>query len=310
LAPLPKYYAAATASFGEEFKNACNDLVTSFKNTRIWFALGLNDVVARYRGSVLGPFWITLTTAVFVLGIGLLYAGLMNVPVDRYIPWMTTGLVVWSLISQVVLEGADAFVAASDVLRQAALPAPLFVWRVIWRNVLTFVHQLPVLIIVGLWFGYLLHVRLGEAAIGFALVLINVSWFALAFAAICARFRDLKQILASLIQLLFFLSPVLWIPNEMRGLSGHPTAASPVAQVLALLHGPTGGEPLHLRSVAYLLLMALNPIVHMLDVLRGPLIGEPFHLHSVLYLLASALAGWAFTLVFLAKVRRRIVHYV
>jgi ABC-type polysaccharide/polyol phosphate export permease len=262
----------------EEFRSACTDLVNSFKNTRIWFALGLNDVVARYRGSILGPFWITLTTAVFVLGIGFLYAGLMKVSVDRYLPWMTTGLVVWGLISQVALEGADSFISASDVLRQAALPAPLFVWRVIWRNVLTFVHQLPVLIIVGLKFGYLFQVRLGEAAVGFVLVLVNISWFALAFAAICARFRDLKQILASLIQLLFFLSPVLWIPSEMKGFGGR--------------------------------LMTLNPIVHMLDVLRGPLIGAPFHLYSVIYLLASGVAGWAFTLVFLAKVRRRIVHYV
>ena len=278
MSALPRYYAAASSSFVDEFKGACRDLVSSFKDTRIWFALGLNDVVARYRGSILGPFWITLTTAIFVLGIGFLYAGLMKISLDRYLPWMTTGLVVWNLISQTALEGADAFVAASDVLRQAALPAPLFVWRVIWRNVLTFVHQLPVLVIVGLKFGYLLHVHLGEAVIGFVLIVLNISWFALAFAAICARFRDLKQILASLIQLLFFLSPVLWIPSEMKGLGGR--------------------------------LLTLNPIVHMLDVLRGPLIGEHFHLRSVLILVAIALAGWAFTLVFLAKVRRRIVHYV
>lgn len=278
MSALPRYYAAASSSFADEFKSACGDIVTSFKDTRIWFALGLNDVVARYRGSILGPFWITLTTAVFVLGIGFLYAGLMKVSLDRYLPWMTTGLVVWNLISQTVMEGADAFVAASDVLRQAALPAPLFVWRVIWRNVLTFVHQLPVLIVVGFKFGYLFHIYLGEAVIGFVLVVINISWFALAFAAICARFRDLKQILASLIQLLFFLSPVLWIPSEMRGLGQQ--------------------------------LIALNPIVHMLDVLRGPLIAEHFHLHSVVFLLVMGVAGWGLTLVFLAKVRRRIVHYV
>jgi lipopolysaccharide transport system permease protein len=140
------------------------------------------------------------------------------------------------------------------------------------------VHQLPVLVIVGFKFGYLMHIHLGEAVIGFVLVVLNISWFALAFAALCARFRDMKQILASLIQLLFFLSPVLWIPNEMKGLGGR--------------------------------LLALNPIVHMLDVLRGPLIAEHFHLHSVLFLLVMGVAGWAFTLVFLAKVRRRIVHYV
>jgi lipopolysaccharide transport system permease protein len=191
---------------------------------------------------------------------------------------MTTGLVVWNLISQTVLEGSDSFIAASDVLRQASLPAPLFVWRVVWRNVLTFVHQLPVLVVLALMFHYLTRIHLGEALAGLVLILINVAWFALLCAVFCARFRDLKQILASLMQLLFFLSPVLWIPSDMKGL-GHR-------------------------------LMALNPVVAMLDVLRGPLIGEHPALGSVLYLVGAAFLGWVATVLVLAKARRRIVHYV
>lgn len=273
-----RYYAAARNSFAEEFKCACTELVDSLKTTRIWFTLGLNDIVARYRGSILGPFWITLTTAVFVLGIGFLYAGLMKVSIDRYLPWMTTGLVVWGLVSQTALEGGDAFISVSNVLRQTNLPSPLFVWRVVWRNLLTFIHQLPILLILAVKFHYLMRIDLPEASVGLVLIMMNVSWFALLSAAFCARFRDLKQILASLIQLLFFLSPVLWIPSEMKGFGGK--------------------------------LMAMNPVMHMLDVLRGPLIGEHFSLFSVAYLMITAALGWAFTLLCFTKVRRRIVHYV
>ncbi len=278
MSATPRYYAAASASFVEELKSAWADFRASFKTTRIWYALGLNDIAARYRGSILGPFWITLTTAVFVLGIGFLYAGLMKVSIERYLPWMTTGLVVWGLISQTVLEGGDAFIAAGNVMRQTCLPTPLWVWRVVWRNILTFAHQIPVLIILAIKFNYLTRINLPEAIVGLVLIVLNISWFSFFCAVACARFRDFKQILASLTQLLFFLSPVLWIPGEMKGVGGK--------------------------------LMALNPVVHMLNVLRGPLLGQGLSLFSVVYLLAATVAGWLFIVVFFTMVRRRIVHYV
>jgi lipopolysaccharide transport system permease protein len=278
LSALPRHYATARASFVQEIRAAWTDIAESFKASNLWFALGLNDIVARYRGSIIGPFWITLTTAVFVLGVGFLYAGLMKVSVANYLPWMTTGVVVWGLISQSVLEGGDSLIAAGQVLRQTAIPVPLFVWRVVWRNLLTFCHQAPVLLIVAIKFGYLLRMNLPEAILGIGLVEANVTWFALFCAILCARFRDMQQILASLTQLLFFLSPVLWLPTGMRGLGGQ--------------------------------IMMFNPVVHMLNAVRGPLIGQDIPLFSGLYLVGSAIVGWAFVIVFFSRVRRRIVHYV
>ena len=278
MSALPRYYATASSSFLDEFKQACRDLVGSLRNTRIWLALGLNDIVARYRGSILGPFWITLTTAIFVLGIGFLYAELMKVSVDRYLPWMATGLVVWGLISQTVLEGADAFISVGNVMRQTALPAPIFVWRVVWRNLLNFAHQLPVLAVMAIKFKYVGAISLPEAVLGLALILLNVSWFALVCGALCARYRDLKQVLASLTQLLFFLSPVMWIPSEMKGVSGR--------------------------------LITFNPVAHMLNVLRGPLLGQGMSRTSVIFLVVGGAVGWSLTMLFFARVRRRLVHYV
>lgn len=278
MSALPRYYATASSSFADELGQACRDLFRSVRDTRIWLTLGLHDIVARYRGSILGPFWITLTTAVFVLGIGFLYAELMKVSVDRYLPWMATGLVVWGLISQTALEGADAFISVGNVMRQTSLPAPIFVWRVVWRNLLNFAHQLPVLVVMAIKFQYGAAINLPEAALGLALILLNVSWFSLVCGALCARYRDLKQILASVIQLLFFLSPVMWIPNDMRGMSSK--------------------------------LIIFNPVAYMLDVLRGPLLGQGMNPTSAIVLVVGAVLGWGFTMLFYAKVRRRLVHYV
>jgi ABC-type polysaccharide/polyol phosphate export permease len=272
------YYALARNSFPAELKAGFKDIWNSFKSYRIWVAVGLNDVAARYRGSLLGPFWITITTAVFVLGIGFLYAGLMRVPPDRYLPWMTLGIVVWGLINQTVLEGADAFIAAGNMLRQTAIPVPLFIWRVVWRNILTFLHQAPVIIAVALWFGFFLRMNVPEALIGLVLILVNVSWFALCAAIVSARFRDLQQVLAAVMQVVFFLSPVLWIPSETRGASG--------------------------------LFVSLNPIAQMLNVVRDPLLGQGLSRYGVLYLLALAIVGWTVALLFFSRIRRRIVHYL
>lgn len=275
---LPRHYAAAKSTFGAEVLAATGEVADSLKNNRIWIALGLNDIASRYRGSLLGPFWITLTTAVFVLGIGFVYAGLMKVSPDRYLPWMATGIVIWGLINQTVQESADSLIAANAVLRQTAIPVPVFVWRVVWRNLLTFAHQLPVVVAVGAWYHFLLHVDVLHALLGLVLIEINLAWFALVMAIACARFRDLQQVLASVMQLVFFISPVIWIPSETKGFTG--------------------------------LFVTLNPAVHMLNVVRGPVLAQGFSRFSALYLIAMAVAGWAFALLMFSRVRRRIVHYV
>ncbi len=245
--------------------------------SRLWIALANNDILSRYRGSVLGPFWITITTIVFILGIGALYSSIMKVPMNNYVPYLATGIIIWNFINQLIVDGADSFIAASQILRQTAIPLPLFIWRTAWRNVLIFCHQAPVLLGVGLWFHYLLKMNVPEAALGLFLVVVNVSWIAFCAAIACARFRDLQQVLASIMQLLFFVSPIIWVQGSTNRFGK---------------------------------ITELNPIANMLSVTRNPLIGQSIDMNSVVYLLVMGSIGWLLTFLIFAAVRRRIVHYV
>ncbi len=274
---LPRHYASARTSLADELRAAQQDVVDSFRLTRLWFALGLNDIASRYRGSVLGPFWITITTIVFVAGIGLVYARLMHVSLEQYLPWLATGAVIWGFINQSIQESADAFIAASAVLRQTAIPLPVFIWRVIWRNLLTLAHQTPVLLGVAVIFHYLTKINVPMALVGLVLVTVNISWISFCASIACARFRDVQQILASVLQMVFFITPVLWIPSGSRGVT---------------------------------LLNTLNPIAHMLNVIRNPLMGLPTNWLSLKVLTLIAVIGWGFSFLLFAASRRRIVHYV
>lgn len=275
---LPRHYVAARGSFASELAAASRDFAQSFQQWRLWTTLAFNDILARYRGSLLGPFWITLSTSVFVVGIGLVYGGLMRQPAEKYVPWIATGVVIWNFISSTILESGDAYIHGAVIIRSGSLPLPIFVWRVICRSIVNFAHQITVIVAVALWFHFLLKINLPMVLAGLALVIINVSWMSFFTAITAARFRDIQQVNATLIQLIFFISPVIWIPSDMTSV----------------------------RS----LLLNLNPVYHLLNVTRNPILGMPVPLHSIAFLLVMAVVGWAVAFILYASVRRRIVHYL
>jgi ABC-type polysaccharide/polyol phosphate export permease len=278
LTPLPRHYAAARRSFADELLAAGRDFGNSFQQSRLWTTLAINDIAGRYRGSILGPFWITLAQAVFVFGISIVYGDLMHVSVEKYVPWMASGVVMWTLISGMIMESSDAFISGAIIIRQTALPLPLFVWRVACRSLLNFAHQIVVVLAVAVWFHYLLQIQYAQFMLGLLLVLFNITWMSFIAAIVSARFRDVQQIITTAMQLVFFISPVIWIPGEMSGARG--------------------------------LLLRSNPIYHMLEVTRTPLIGRPGDWHSFLVLAVMGVVGWLFTFLVYGAVRRRIVHYL
>ena len=254
------------------------DFLQSFEQWPLWKALAFNDILSRYRGSMLGPFWITVTTVSFVVGISLVYSSLMHIATEKYVPWLTCGVVIWNTMASTILESGEAFVSSSAIIRAGSLPLPMFVWRVVLRNVLNFAHQLVVILGVAVWFHFLFRMNLPMAVVGFALVLFNISWIAFAAAILSARFRDIQQVIATLMQLIFFVSPVIWMSQDIHGI----------------------------RSM----ILTANPFYHLLEVTRDPLLGLPTPLSSIGLLLALGAIGWTVTFLLYATVRRRIVHYL
>ena len=146
-----------------EFSMAFADLRASLDRIGLAWSLAKHDVVSRYRGSILGPFWITLSMGLMVAGIGFLYANLFKVPVNEFIPYVALGIVFWGLMSNVIIEGCGTFVQASGILSQTSLPMFTFVWRTIMRNVINLMHH--AVIIVGVlvsWIGSLVLYAFGQ----------------------------------------------------------------------------------------------------------------------------------------------------
>ena len=102
-----------------EFAMAYADLRASVPKLGLAWSLASHDVISRYRGSILGPFWITLSMAFMVLGIGFLYSELQHISLQETMPFVALGIVFWGMISLVIIEGCET----RDIMPQNTIPS-------------------------------------------------------------------------------------------------------------------------------------------------------------------------------------------
>ena len=256
-AALPLY--VSDASQPRRRAAALEDVATGLRRWRLPAALARLDIRNRYRGSVLGPFWLTLSTAVMVVGLGLLYSSLFKMELAGYLPFIAVSLIVWNMISQTVTDACTSLTSVEGIIRQVPLPFSVHVLRCVFRNALISAHSLPLIVLVFLACGTMPGPEVVLLIPGLALVVVNAFFVALFLGMLCARFRDIGPIVASLMQLAFFMSPVLWKP-ELLGDKAKWLPLNPFYVLMETVRGPLveGGVPglVWLSAGLYTLLVA------------------------------------------------------
>jgi lipopolysaccharide transport system permease protein len=256
---------------------AQRDLLSAIKAWPLWTMLGWNDIRQRYRRSTLGPFWITLSMAVFIGVLGVIYSRIFHVDVEAYLPFLTAGYLTLGFISQVVNESCMAFQESERIIKQIRLPYGVYVFRCIWRNFIVFLHTIVIFIPVALLF----HVPLRFADFlvipGLILLLANLSWIALTLAILATRFRDLPQMVATLTQILMFATPIMWQASQLSG-------SYWIAEI--------------------------NPLYHFIELVRSPLLGNEPSALSWAVAITTLVLGWALSLILLNRASNRVVFWV
>lgn len=282
------------------FARTFTDLKTGFANHELWAHLGWQDIKQRYRRSVIGPFWITIATGVMALGLGILYSALFHMKIETFLPYITTGFIVWNFILACITEGAETFIANEGMIKQMTAPLTVYVLRTVWRQVLMLAHNLIIYVIVllvsigtlgspyhmsednsgplhpGLGFGMLLVIP------GFILLVVSGVWVSLLFGIISTRFRDIPQVINSLVQLVFYMTPIVWSPDVL---------------------GERG------RSIGHTAVQ-FNPLYHYVQVVRGPLLGQQVGWWSWVIVVALTGLGWGTALLVMKNYRSRVSYWV
>lgn len=256
---------------------ALEDLAQGFRRWPLWSTLGWRDIRKRYRRSMLGPLWLTLSMAILVASLGLIYGTLFRLDPAAYLPFLAVGLATWTFIAAIANEGCTGFIELEPLIKNVRFPLSVHVLRLLWRNLIIFGHNMIIFVAVAAVFGVRPGAEILLAPLGLALLLVNAFWMMLLLGIVCTRFRDVPPIVASLIQLLFFITPVMWKPE--------------------LLGDRTW-------------LIAFNPLHHLVEIVRAPVLGRLPGWESWAAAALLAVAGWTVAFVGFARFRKRIAYWL
>lgn len=270
----------ATVTWGAGQKSAemaVADLLDGLAAWRLWGRMGWNDILQRYRRSLLGPFWLTASMAIMVVALGFLYAELFNTPIRDFLPFLCTGLLVWNLLATFLSEGGMIFTSAESYIKQVRLPYSIYVYRSSWSKIIIFAHNFVI------YFGVLIYFGIWPGAIallaipGLILVVLNGALATFYIGILSARFRDIPPLINSVVQLVFFVTPIMWKP-----------------------------ELLHRRAY----IADINPFFHLIEIVRTPLLGNAPDLKNYLAVLLITAVNLGFAGLVFARFRSRIAYWI
>lgn len=253
------------------------DIIQSLKRTDIWVFFALSDTRARYLRSFLGPLWLTLGTLIGAAGLGFLWSALLSQDKATVIPSITAGLVVWQLVSGVILSSTGVFPKNAGLIRNLPLPYFLHPLQLVSQMLINYSHNILVVVLVSLIFQVGVSWSSLLVIPGLVLAIINLLWISLMVGMLSARFRDIGPMVESMMPLLFFLTPVLYRPDEV-GFSS--------------------------------IVLMVNPLTHIFLPIREPMLGAAPDGITWVVSLVMAVGGWALTLWVFNRHRHRIPFWV
>lgn len=258
-------------------RNAWQDLSSALQQRGLWMALGWNDVKTRYHRSRLGIFWAGLSLLIFVGAIGPIYASLSDVSLREYIMHLLLGFIVWNYVSGIISECSREFVNATNYLVSFQLSYFTLLLRVVWRNMVVLAYQMMVFILFALILQHTPQWQWLMIPLSLLLITINALWMGLLISVFATRYRDLGELLNNLLRLIFFVTPIIWMPSFDPGL----------------------------QTIA-----DLNPFYHLIEIFRAPLSGGSIALLSWVVVLIMPLAGWLLAFPIFARYRSRIAFWL
>lgn len=265
-------------------KRALGDLSTGLRSRELWLHLGWQDIKQRYRRSLLGPLWITIATGVTAVAMGLLYSQLFDEDIKTFLPYVTLGFIFWGFIEGSILDGADVFAKNEGLIKQIPAPLSVHVYRLVWRQLIIFAHNIVIYLILLAIFPQPLSWTVVLIIPAMILFVANSAWVAIVFGTLTTRFRDIGQLLSTAVRLVFFMTPIIWSAQSLQKVAGDDSSRAKIVEI--------------------------NPMFHYLEITRGPLLGQHVEFYHWAIVIGCTALGWLLALLILRNYRARVSYWV
>lgn len=190
------------------------ELGDGLRQRELWWEFAVEELRNRFRRTAIGLAWISISFAAFVGVKVFVFRLLTDVPFEIFSMHLLIGFMIWQFINGLVVDGTNVFVSSENWIKGVKLPYSIYVFKSVARNTLTFLLTL----IVGIIFSFFLGSQITITSITLfpAIFVYIVCGVLVQFVvgAICTRFRDFTQIIQTFMRIMFFVTPVLWLPQN------------------------------------------------------------------------------------------------
>ncbi len=198
-----------------------DELRTLFRHRQLIAALTARDLKARYRGSILGFFW-SLANPLLLLGVYTLVFTLFfpSQAISPYPLFLFCGILPWTFFSAAVLESTTSISSNAGLIKKVMFPAEALPLVVVASHLVHFLLAMPILLA-----ALVAYTIAGKASISATLLLLPVlmalqavfvAGFAMIVSSAAVLFRDLRDIIANLMQLGFFVTPIIYAIEKIE----------------------------------------------------------------------------------------------
>jgi lipopolysaccharide transport system permease protein len=253
-----------------------------FASLRAWEALlflSLHDIRAKYRRTMLGPWWVVLGVGISLGLMSALWSIIFGLDWREYLNYMIAGIITWYWIQGYITQSCEVFTAEfSSLLRSLPTPPIMYVYRFVMKGAWMFAHYLPIWLISAIITSkYPSIASIILFPIGFLFIIVNAIAITIILGMGNARFRDLSPAVTALMTPMLLLTPVIWQPSML-------------------------GD--------YQIIATLNPFTHFVSIIRGPLIGNVPSALTWSYVSAVTVFNVAVAAVLYGKFRKHIVFWI
>lgn len=256
---------------------AVADLREATARTPLWSRLSWIDIRNRYKRSVIGPFWVTISMAVMIAALGTIYSQLFGMAIRDYVPFIACGFLIWNFIAGVLNAAGRTFIEMEGIMKQIPLPVSFYALRSVSTEAILFGHNFLVYLAVAALF----QIPLGWGALlalpAFILIVLNAVWVVIVLGILCLRFRDVIPIVANLTQIAFLVTPVIWAAELVKNRR---------------------------------MIVDANPFFHLVEILRAPLLGKPIDPTNWLVVGGMAVVGWIIAFLSIGYTKRRMPYWL
>ena len=255
-----------------------DDFQQSIRQPLKWIYLGYIDIFLRYKRSIIGPFWITISISVIIFVLSHLWAQILSIDFNFFVSYFSIGYILWYWLSSTVIESSSSMTEFEGLIKQIKIPISTYLLRVSLRNFLVFLHNCVLIVLVIFIFDNQVNIFefITISLPSIFLIFISLTSLGVMISIISVRYRDLSSIISFLMQLFFFINPLIWHPDIIN------------------------------KSTA---LIEYNLFFYWIDVIRQPLLGLEVHENSLLVIFVSSIICILVSAFVIGRYKKKIIYW-